>query len=134
MVTRAKRVAQFESDALPAIGAPVEVLCEDYRGTYTPPFLCRWTIARVGECQDFSASRCRRFGVAPTYGAKVRLGCTHEIPLEKTPPRHSRGGVKLRKLHRIGKPVPVHNTWYTSLPIGRSTAFACVPVIGARGM
>jgi hypothetical protein len=43
MVTRAKRMSQFEINAVPSIGLPVEVLCEDHCGTYTPPFLCRWT-------------------------------------------------------------------------------------------
>ena len=42
MVDRAKRLAQFVTDRPPAPGVAVQLLCEDNRGTYTPPFSCRW--------------------------------------------------------------------------------------------
>lgn len=42
MVDRATRLAQFVTDRAPEAGAEVQLLCEDNRGTYTPPFLCRW--------------------------------------------------------------------------------------------
>jgi hypothetical protein len=43
MVTRDKRLEDFQSVALPEDDKPVQLLCEDKRGTYTPPFPCRWT-------------------------------------------------------------------------------------------
>ncbi len=43
MPTRADRLAQFETDALPSPDRLVEVLCEDHVGTFILPFLCRST-------------------------------------------------------------------------------------------
>ena len=54
MITRAERLADFTTDAGPALQALVEVLCEDHVGTYLLPFLCRlapegFRNARTGE-------------------------------------------------------------------------------------
>ena len=46
MVDRPTRLAQFITDRTPEPGVEVQVLCEDNRGTYTPPFLCRWAEGR----------------------------------------------------------------------------------------
>ena len=43
MVVREKRMLEFVVDRLPPLGAQVELLCEDDRGTYTLRFLGRWT-------------------------------------------------------------------------------------------
>ena len=43
MPDRSKRLAQFIHDRTPATDIAVQVLCEDHVGTYTLPFLCRWT-------------------------------------------------------------------------------------------
>ena len=43
MVRRNARISQFISDRLPSADSKVQVLCEDHVGTYTLPFLCRWT-------------------------------------------------------------------------------------------
>jgi hypothetical protein len=43
MPDRPNRLAQFINDRLPSAEEAVQVLCEDHVGTYTLPFLCRWT-------------------------------------------------------------------------------------------
>ena len=43
MVSRAKRLGHFITDAEPPFGSVVEVLCEDHVGTYRLPWLCRST-------------------------------------------------------------------------------------------
>ena len=43
MATRAARLGEFITDALPEAGMLVELLCEDHVGTYLLPFLCRRT-------------------------------------------------------------------------------------------
>ena len=43
MPDRPKRLAQFIHDRPPEDDEAVQVLCEDHVGTYTLPFLCRWT-------------------------------------------------------------------------------------------
>jgi hypothetical protein len=40
MATRSERLAKFITDCEPAPGQPVEILCEDHRGTYVIPFTC----------------------------------------------------------------------------------------------
>jgi hypothetical protein len=45
MATRSERLNEFVADRDPAPGNPVELLCEDHRGTYVLPFLCQWTDA-----------------------------------------------------------------------------------------
>jgi hypothetical protein len=42
MVTREKRLAGFQVTPPSQADGPVQVLCEDKRGTYVPPFACRW--------------------------------------------------------------------------------------------
>ncbi len=41
MPTRAARLDEFITDAVPEAGTLVELLCEDHVGTYLLPFLCR---------------------------------------------------------------------------------------------
>jgi hypothetical protein len=41
LTTRAARLSEFITDALPEAGMLVELLCEDHVGTYLLPFLCR---------------------------------------------------------------------------------------------
>ena len=41
LATRAARLGEFITDALPEAGMLVELLCEDHVGTYLLPFLCR---------------------------------------------------------------------------------------------
>jgi hypothetical protein len=49
MVTREHRIAEFNVGEPPSEVA-LEILCEDYNGTYLLPFLCRWTkCAWLGE-------------------------------------------------------------------------------------
>ena len=43
MPTRAARLDEFITDAVPEPGMLVELLCEDHVGTYLLPFLCRST-------------------------------------------------------------------------------------------
>ena len=43
MATRSERLNEFVTDRNPSLGNPVELLCEDHRGTYVIPFLCYWT-------------------------------------------------------------------------------------------
>jgi hypothetical protein len=43
MTTRAARIEQFIVDADPPEGTLGALLCEDHVGTYTIPFLCRWS-------------------------------------------------------------------------------------------
>jgi hypothetical protein len=43
MPDRPQRLAQFISDRVPTVDEAVQVLCEDHVGTYTLPFLCRWS-------------------------------------------------------------------------------------------
>jgi len=57
MITRAERLADFTTDAGPALQALVEVHCEDHVGTYLLPFLCRlapegFRNARTGDISD----------------------------------------------------------------------------------
>lgn len=42
MATRAYRLSEFQQGT-PLAGAPVELLCEDHRGTFALPFPCHWT-------------------------------------------------------------------------------------------
>jgi hypothetical protein len=42
MVTRQRRMDDFDSDGEPPAGEPTELLCEDHNGTYVLPFPCRW--------------------------------------------------------------------------------------------
>ena len=44
MPTRAARLDEFITDALPEASMLVELLCEDHVGTYLLPFLCRSTV------------------------------------------------------------------------------------------
>jgi hypothetical protein len=41
LATRAARIDEFITDAVPEAGMLVELLCEDHVGTYLLPFLCR---------------------------------------------------------------------------------------------
>ena len=41
MATRQYRINEFEQGA-PLTGLPVELLCEDTRGTFVLPFSCQW--------------------------------------------------------------------------------------------
>ena len=43
MPTRAARLDEFITDAVPEAGTLVELLCEDHVGTYLLPFFCRST-------------------------------------------------------------------------------------------
>ena len=43
MVTREKRLAQFNGAGAPPPDLPVQVLCEDQSGTYELPFACRFS-------------------------------------------------------------------------------------------
>lgn len=43
MATRQHRLAEFDGEGEPPIGAPVELLCEDHVGTYAIPFPCEWS-------------------------------------------------------------------------------------------
>ncbi len=40
MATREERLAEFITDAPPPTSVPVQLLCEDHRGTYVLPFAC----------------------------------------------------------------------------------------------
>ncbi len=40
MATREERLAEFTTDGPPAARVPVQLLCEDHRGTYVLPFAC----------------------------------------------------------------------------------------------
>lgn len=42
MATREERTAEFTTDRPPPANLPVQLLCEDHRGTYVLPFLCHW--------------------------------------------------------------------------------------------
>jgi hypothetical protein len=42
VATREQRVAEFITDDPPPASSPVELLCEDHRGTYVLPFQCSW--------------------------------------------------------------------------------------------
>jgi hypothetical protein len=42
MVTRQRRIADFDSDGEPPAGYRMELLCEDQNGTYVLPFPCLW--------------------------------------------------------------------------------------------
>jgi hypothetical protein len=42
MVTRERRLAEFNGNGEPPPDQPVQVLCEDHSGTYQLPFPCRW--------------------------------------------------------------------------------------------
>jgi hypothetical protein len=42
MVTRERRLAEFDGHGEPPADRPVEVLCEDHSGTYKLPFACRF--------------------------------------------------------------------------------------------
>jgi|GEM_PF-406911 len=42
MVTRERRLAEFNGNGEPPTDQPVQVLCEDHSGTYQLPFACRW--------------------------------------------------------------------------------------------
>lgn len=42
MVTRERRLAEFDGAGAPPPDMPVQVLCEDHSGTYQLPFFCRW--------------------------------------------------------------------------------------------
>ena len=44
MATRRHRLAEFTDESPPPSGQPLELLCEDHRGTYVIPFLCHWTV------------------------------------------------------------------------------------------
>ena len=44
MATRSERLNEFVTARKPTPGDPVELLCEDHRGTYVIPFLCHWTV------------------------------------------------------------------------------------------
>jgi hypothetical protein len=41
LATRAARLDEFITNAMPETGTLVELLCEDHVGTYLLPFLCR---------------------------------------------------------------------------------------------
>jgi hypothetical protein len=43
MVTRERRLAEFDGLGAPPPDRAVEVLCEDHSGTYLLPFACRFT-------------------------------------------------------------------------------------------
>lgn len=42
MATRQHRLSEFDQGAPPS-GRPLELLCEDNRGTYVLPYQCRWS-------------------------------------------------------------------------------------------
>jgi hypothetical protein len=42
MATRERRLAEFNGEGQPPPNLPVQVLCEDHRGTYQLPFACVW--------------------------------------------------------------------------------------------
>lgn len=42
MVTRERRLAEFDGVGTPPPQTSVEVLCEDHSGTYRLPFPCQW--------------------------------------------------------------------------------------------
>ena len=55
MTTREKRLAEFTTDGSPPASVPVQLLCEDHRGTYVLPFACirteaGWHNATTGDC------------------------------------------------------------------------------------
>jgi len=55
MATREKRLAEFTRDGSPPASVPVQLLCEDHRGTYVLPFACirteaGWHNATTGDC------------------------------------------------------------------------------------
>ena len=41
MVTREFRLSEFESTGEPLSDQPLQLLCEDHRGTYLLPYACR---------------------------------------------------------------------------------------------
>jgi hypothetical protein len=43
LATRAARLDEFITNAMPETGTLVELLCEDHVGTYLLPYLCRST-------------------------------------------------------------------------------------------
>jgi hypothetical protein len=42
MATRQERLDAFATEGEPRADQPFELLCEDNRGTYVPPFSCLW--------------------------------------------------------------------------------------------
>jgi len=40
---RQRRLAVFPGEGTPPIGQACQLLCEDHVGTYTLPYLCRWS-------------------------------------------------------------------------------------------
>ena len=55
MATREERRAEFTTDGSPPAGVPVQLLCEDHRGTYVLPFACirteaGWHNATTRDC------------------------------------------------------------------------------------
>jgi hypothetical protein len=54
LVTRQERIDDFVHDRAPSTNEPLQLLCEDHRGTYVLPFLCRW---RDGKWQNAKTSR-----------------------------------------------------------------------------
>ena len=42
MATRHHRLAEFTDESPPPSGQPLELLCEDHRGTYVIPYVCHW--------------------------------------------------------------------------------------------
>ena len=42
MANRQQRLDDFGEEGEPPTGEPIELLCEDHRGTYVIPFPCQW--------------------------------------------------------------------------------------------
>ena len=54
MATREERLAEFTTEGPPPTSIPLQLLCEDHRGTYVLPFACirteaGWHNAATGE-------------------------------------------------------------------------------------
>jgi hypothetical protein len=66
MATRSERLAQFVTDREPEHGVPLEILSEDYRGTYVMPFACirtedGWRNAQTGDLIEVDVLGWREF-------------------------------------------------------------------------
>ena len=58
MATREARLAEF-SQGIPKENRPLQILCEDQRGTYIIPYLCQWSDGawrKVGSTKTIEAT------------------------------------------------------------------------------